>query len=154
MKNVNWTRWLALLSLVLALAMAQDGMSALTVKTMADGSQEYSLTLQVLALMTALSFLPAMVIMMTSFTRSSWCSASCARPSVCSRALQPGADRHRPLHVVFHHVAGAGSHQQRGAAALSGRDHRGQGGAGEGELPIHQFMLAQTRSRISILSWR
>jgi flagellar biosynthetic protein FliP len=69
MKNVNWTRWLALLSLVLALAMAQDGMSALTVKTMADGSQEYSLTLQVLALMTALSFLPAMVIMMTSFTR-------------------------------------------------------------------------------------
>ena len=36
---------------------------------MGDGSQEYSLTLQVLALMTALSFLPAMVIMMTSFTR-------------------------------------------------------------------------------------
>ncbi|MFH7565551.1 flagellar type III secretion system pore protein FliP [Oceanimonas smirnovii] len=44
-------------------------MSAVTVTTNADGSQEYSLTLQVLALMTALSFLPAMVIMMTSFTR-------------------------------------------------------------------------------------
>jgi len=50
-------------------ALAQDAMSAVTVKTMGDGSQEYSLTLQVLALMTALSFLPAMVIMMTSFTR-------------------------------------------------------------------------------------
>ncbi|WP_417604648.1 flagellar type III secretion system pore protein FliP [Oceanimonas baumannii] len=44
-------------------------MSAVTVTTNPDGSQEYSLTLQVLALMTALSFLPAMVIMMTSFTR-------------------------------------------------------------------------------------
>lgn len=50
-------------------AMAQQGMSAVTVTTNADGSEEYSLTLQVLALMTALSFLPAIVIMMTSFTR-------------------------------------------------------------------------------------
>ena len=70
MKKVNWIGCLGLLSVLLSpLAMAQDGMSALTVKTMADGSQEYSLTLQVLALMTALSFLPAIVIMMTSFTR-------------------------------------------------------------------------------------
>ncbi|MCP3291011.1 flagellar biosynthetic protein FliP, partial [Aeromonas hydrophila] len=60
---------LSLLILCSPLALAQDGMSAVTIKTMADGSQEYSLTLQVLALMTALSFLPAMVIMMTSFTR-------------------------------------------------------------------------------------
>ncbi len=57
------------LLLLTAPAMAQQGMSAVTVTTNADGSQEYSLTLQVLALMTALSFLPAMVIMMTSFTR-------------------------------------------------------------------------------------
>ncbi|PSJ46772.1 flagellar biosynthetic protein FliP [Zobellella endophytica] len=49
--------------------MGQEGMSAVTVTTNPDGSQEYSLTLQVLALMTALSFLPAIVIMMTSFTR-------------------------------------------------------------------------------------
>ncbi len=44
-------------------------LSAVTVTTNADGSQSYSVTLQVLAIMTALSFLPAMVIMMTSFTR-------------------------------------------------------------------------------------
>lgn len=44
-------------------------LSALTVTTNADGSQSYSVTLQVLAIMTALSFIPAMVIMMTSFTR-------------------------------------------------------------------------------------
>ena len=63
------SRWLPLLCLTAMPALAQEGMSAVTVTTNPDGSQEYSLTLQVLALMTALSFLPAMVIMMTSFTR-------------------------------------------------------------------------------------
>ncbi|BEE12742.1 flagellar type III secretion system pore protein FliP [Aeromonas veronii] len=76
MKKANglWLNTGLLVSLLIPLfcswpALAQDAMSAVTVKTMGDGSQEYSLTLQVLALMTALSFLPAMVIMMTSFTR-------------------------------------------------------------------------------------
>ncbi|PKG39857.1 flagellar type III secretion system pore protein FliP [Psychromonas sp. Urea-02u-13] len=45
------------------------GLSALTVTTNSGGDQEYSVTLQVLAFMTALSFLPAMLILMTSFTR-------------------------------------------------------------------------------------
>ena len=44
-------------------------MSALTLSTNPDGSQEYSVTLQILIFMTALSFIPAAVIMMTSFTR-------------------------------------------------------------------------------------
>ncbi|WP_193437080.1 flagellar type III secretion system pore protein FliP [Pseudoalteromonas spongiae] len=48
---------------------ANDALQALTVKTNADGAQEYSVTLQVLIMMTALSFIPAAVIMMTSFTR-------------------------------------------------------------------------------------
>lgn len=51
-------------------AMAEPGaLSAVTVTTNAAGNQEYSVTLQVLAFMTALSFLPAMLILMTSFTR-------------------------------------------------------------------------------------
>jgi flagellar biosynthetic protein FliP len=49
---------------------AEDlSMSALTLTTNADGSQEYSVTLQILMFMTALGFIPAAVIMMTSFTR-------------------------------------------------------------------------------------
>jgi flagellar biosynthesis protein FliP len=48
---------------------AQDTISAITVTTNEDGSQEYSVTLQILVIMTALSFIPAAVIMMTSFTR-------------------------------------------------------------------------------------
>ena len=42
---------------------------ALQVTTDADGSQEYTVTLQILMLMTLLTFLPAMLMMMTSFTR-------------------------------------------------------------------------------------
>lgn len=47
----------------------QSGISAVTVTTNNDGSQEYSMTLQALFIMTALSLIPAFVMMMTSFTR-------------------------------------------------------------------------------------
>ncbi len=45
------------------------GIPAITMTTNASGGQDYSVTLQILALMTMLGFLPAMVILMTSFTR-------------------------------------------------------------------------------------
>ncbi|ASW81591.1 flagellar biosynthetic protein FliP [Vibrio anguillarum] len=45
------------------------GIPAFTMTTNSDGSQDYSINLQILALMTMLGFLPAMVILMTSFTR-------------------------------------------------------------------------------------
>jgi len=48
---------------------ADPGIPALQLVTNEDGSQSYSVTLQILALMTALTFLPAMMMMMTSFTR-------------------------------------------------------------------------------------
>ncbi|QBG35196.1 flagellar type III secretion system pore protein FliP [Litorilituus sediminis] len=51
------------------LAAEELALRALTLTTNPDGSQEYSVTLQILMFMTALSFIPAAVIMMTSFTR-------------------------------------------------------------------------------------
>lgn len=51
------------------LAMAEPGIPALTLTTGEDGGQSYSLTLQILALMTVLTLLPAGLMMMTSFTR-------------------------------------------------------------------------------------
>lgn len=48
---------------------AIPGLPALTVKTNPNGTQEYTVTLQILAIMTALTFLPAILMMMTSFTR-------------------------------------------------------------------------------------
>jgi flagellar biosynthetic protein FliP len=61
------------LALLLAapLALAADPLSipAITLSNTADGQQEYSVSLQILLIMTALSFIPAFVILMTSFTR-------------------------------------------------------------------------------------
>ena len=48
---------------------AQPGLAAVTVQTAADGGQTYSVSIQVLMLMTLLTLLPAAVMMMTSFTR-------------------------------------------------------------------------------------
>lgn len=43
--------------------------SAITMTTDAQGQQEYSVNLQILMIMTALGFIPAIVMLMTSFTR-------------------------------------------------------------------------------------
>ncbi|PKO57808.1 MAG: flagellar biosynthetic protein FliP, partial [Betaproteobacteria bacterium HGW-Betaproteobacteria-19] len=59
---------LAVLMAVPALAVAQ-ALPALTTTPAANGGTTYSLTIQTLLLMTLLSFIPAMVLMMTSFTR-------------------------------------------------------------------------------------
>ena len=74
-------RWVFAISVVLFLvtdasAIAADnlagltgGLPALTSTEYGDGSTSYSLSLQVLALMTALTLLPSLVLGMTSFTR-------------------------------------------------------------------------------------
>ncbi len=70
MKRILTSFLLLLAVMAPQLALAQDGiLPAVTVTTGADGSTQYSVTMQILLLMTALSFLPAMVIMLTSFTR-------------------------------------------------------------------------------------
>lgn len=46
-----------------------SGLPAMTVTTNSEGQQEYTVTLQILMLMTMLTFLPAILMMMTSFTR-------------------------------------------------------------------------------------
>ncbi|MEP1554721.1 flagellar type III secretion system pore protein FliP, partial [Paraglaciecola sp.] len=69
--NKNWLR--ILLVLVLGAfsfsVYSAPGIPALTLTDNPDGTQDYTMTLQVVAIMTALSLLPAFVMMMTSFTR-------------------------------------------------------------------------------------
>jgi flagellar biosynthetic protein FliP len=59
----------ALVLLPCAAAMSQATLPAVAVKTAADGAQSYSLTFQVLILMTVLTLLPAILLAMTAFTR-------------------------------------------------------------------------------------
>ena len=62
---------LVLLSLLLVsgMAWAEPAITLVSSTPTADGGQTYSVTLKILILMTALTFLPAAVIMMTSFAR-------------------------------------------------------------------------------------
>ena len=67
--------WLPLVSMFLFVAVAPQVsagdaiLPGIIVETNAEGQQEYSLTLQILALMSLLTVLPALLLMMTSFTR-------------------------------------------------------------------------------------
>ncbi|NWL16977.1 flagellar type III secretion system pore protein FliP [Pseudoalteromonas sp. Scap03] len=64
------TKWLLIiLATVFIPGVNAEGIDALTITSNPDGTQDYSVTLQVLAIMTAMSFIPAAIIMMTSFTR-------------------------------------------------------------------------------------
>jgi len=64
-------RWLPLLLLltVSSSAAAQSALPAVTVTPGPGGSQTYTLTIQTLLFLTSLTFLPAVLLMMTSFTR-------------------------------------------------------------------------------------
>jgi len=61
----------ALVALILFAPMIASaaGIPAVTVTTAPNGGQQYSLTLQILILMTAVTLLPGIVLMMTAFTR-------------------------------------------------------------------------------------
>jgi flagellar biosynthetic protein FliP len=58
-----------LLLLPLGEALAQPGLNIVTAAPTAGGGQEYTVSLQILLLMTLMSLLPSMLIMLTSFTR-------------------------------------------------------------------------------------
>ncbi|GAB0109650.1 flagellar type III secretion system pore protein FliP [Pseudoalteromonas distincta] len=63
-------KWLFVIFMIVFVpSTSAEGIDALTITTNVDGTQDYSVTLQVLAIMTAMSFIPAAIIMMTSFTR-------------------------------------------------------------------------------------
>ena len=64
-------QWLVVLlgGLLAPTVLAQTGLPALTVTPQADGGETWSLSLQILALMTALTLLPGALLLMTSFTR-------------------------------------------------------------------------------------
>ncbi len=74
-RTLGWLLGFAVL-LFAPLALAQQAgqgnplsVPAITLSTNAQGQQEYSVSLQILLIMTALSFIPAFVMLMTSFTR-------------------------------------------------------------------------------------
>ncbi len=61
--------WLFLLIFFISSQVSAADIPVLTINNLPDGHQDVSISLQILLLMTALTFLPAIFMMMTSFTR-------------------------------------------------------------------------------------
>ncbi len=140
--------WLPLLLLLIpAAASAQQvGLPAMSVVAGADGSQEYTVSLQILAVMTALTLLPAALLGMTAFTRIMIVLA------ILRQALGTGQTPSNQvllsaglfltlfiMHPVFEHA------YIHGISPYMNGDMAFQQAAQQAFEPFRQFMLQQTR---------
>lgn len=135
-----------------ALAEAQSalpaipGLPAFTVTTNPDGDQEYTVTLQILILMTMLTFLPALLMMMTSFTRIIIVFAilrqALGLQQSPSNQILIGLSLFLTLFIMkpVFDEANANALQPYLNSELTA-----QQALAEAARPFHQFMLAQTR---------
>ena len=139
------------LALMLAapLAFAADPLSipAITLGTNDDGAQEYSVSLQILLIMTALSFIPAFVMLMTSFTRIiivfSILRQALGLQQTPSNQILTGMALFLTMFImapVFDRV-NQDALQPYLAEKLTAQD-----AVAKAQVPIKDFMLAQTRS--------
>lgn len=139
------------LALMLAapLAWAADPLSipAITLGTNAGGQQEYSVSLQILLIMTALTFIPAFVMLMTSFTRIiivfSILRQALGLQQTPSNQILTGMALFLTMFImapVFDRV-NQDALQPYLAEKLTAQD-----AVAKAQVPIKDFMLAQTRS--------
>ncbi len=119
---------------------------AITLSTDAEGQQEYSVSLQILLIMTALSFIPAFVMLMTSFTRIiivfSILRQALGLQQTPSNQILVGLTIFLTLFImapVFERINNEAV-QPYLAEQLSAQD-----AIARAEVPLKNFMLAQTR---------
>ncbi|MCF5584729.1 flagellar type III secretion system pore protein FliP, partial [Pseudomonas syringae] len=144
-------RFLILLLLVMVApsVLAADPLSipAITLSNSTDGQQEYSVSLQILLIMTALSFIPAFVMLMTSFTRIiivfSILRQALGLQQTPSNQILTGMALFLTMFImapVFDRV-NEDALQPYLAEKLSAQD-----AVAKAQVPIKDFMLAQTRT--------
>ena len=129
--------------------LAADPLSipAITLSNNPDGQQEYSVSLQILLIMTALSFIPAFVMLMTSFTRIiivfSILRQALGLQQTPSNQILTGMALFLTMFImapVFDRV-NQDALQPYLAEQLSAQD-----AVAKAQVPLKDFMLAQTRT--------
>jgi flagellar biosynthetic protein FliP len=119
---------------------------AITMTTNPQGQQEYSVSLQILLIMTALSFIPAFVMLMTSFTRIiivfSILRQALGLQSTPSNQVLIGLSLFLTLFImapVFDRI------NQDALQPYLNQQLPAQDALARAEVPLKSFMLAQTR---------
>ena len=125
---------------------ADPGIPAFSVNTQSNGSQTYTLTLQIVALMTLITLLPAGLMMLTAFTRIvivlSILRQAIGLMSAPSNQVMIGL----ALFLTFFIMAPIFDRIYEDAVAPYMEEKIEIGTAFEkGQLPIRNFMIAQTR---------
>ena len=139
-----------LITLLLLLAplagFADPGLPALTLQTDGAGGQSYSLSIQVLVLMTMLTVLPAVILSMTSFTRIIIVLAILRQALGTAQSPPNQVLIGLSLFLSFFIMAPVldQAYQHGVAPYLAGQIPLEQG-LKEGVAPLRQFMVAQTR---------
>jgi flagellar biosynthetic protein FliP len=138
--------FVSLMLLPLISVAADPGIPAVTVTTSEEGGQNYTVTLQILALMTVLTLLPAALMMMTSFTRIIIVLAilrqALGLPSTPSNQILVGLSLFLTffiMHPVFDKAYAEGAKPY-----IDGNANVTQALDGV-TAPFKEFMLAQTR---------
>ena len=140
-------RWMLLLALLLPMAAwGQPGLTALTVEPAPGGGETYTVSLQILALMTALSLLPTLLIMTTSFTRIVVVLAilrqALGTAQTPSNQILLGLALFLSLFVMAPVFERAYSD---GVQPYMAEQVQGEEALQRAAKPFHEFMLAQTR---------
>ena len=137
----------ALLLLVSGSAAAQ-GLDLLTVTTDPDGEQTWSISLQVLLIMTALTFLPAALMMMTAFTRIIIVLAILRQAVGLMSAPTNQVLVGMALFLTFFIMAPVFDRMyQQGIEPYFNEEVNLMQGAELAGEPLREFMLAQTREK-------
>jgi len=139
-------RLLALLLLALPGLAAAQALPAITSTPAAGGGTQWSLSIQTLLLLTALSFLPAIVLMMTSFTRII-IVLSLLRHALGTQTSPPNQVMvGLALFLTFFIMAPVGDKIYADAYLPLSENRIAFGEAVErGAVPLRAFMLKQTR---------
>lgn len=139
---------LALLFIASGAVAASDplSISAITLSTDAAGQQEYSVSLQILLIMTALGFIPAFVMLMTCFTRIiivfSILRQALGLQQTPSNQILIGLTIFLTLFImapVFERI------NEDALQPYMNEEKSVQEALSAAELPVRDFMLAQTR---------
>lgn len=123
-----------------ALEPAMQGLSA----TGQAGGQQWSLSLQTLLLLSAMAFLPAVLLMMTGFTRIIIVRLAAHGHRHHLGAAEPGAAGAGAVPDVFRHVTDPGPGLRKRLANCS-PGMKSAWSTDKGSQPFRAFMLTQTR---------